>query len=682
MSKKKKQNAFQNPADDRGVCFFCEQDQDDVLYCGKLYKCKNTTVHYYCLLFASGLSQHGQDNEGIQGFLLKDIAKEQRRGSRLTCTYCLKKGATIGCVVPSCKLKFHYPCGKDNGTLFQFFGHFNSYCKDHRPQQKETGRKLRKAKCPICMCHVDAHDEYNALKTPCCKNSWLHRNCVQKQALNAGYYFFRCPICNDKDRFYKEMLEFGIYVPEQDASWELEENAFQELLERHSKCDVADCICPDGRNYSRNRSKWEIVICQTCGSSGTHLKCSNLKSSSINWTCVECEELLKNGQTNNSETKKTVQSSGFVWRLSPSPFQPPATPRPLMTLSPPTPGTHECIDITEMPQVANSPALSAIYKHKEVDSSIYNRLRRRQFMMSQNSTQVSGDSQSHQSSRCKIEADSNGLPAEDEYNNNMCSESSPAYIRSLRRLQFEEPPQNVVVIVDSEDEGKLHPPSPNPSSSAWQASSSNQSFFRMSDGVMSPSPGFNQCNFGSGLSGLVPKTEQSGKSVDGDLETKSSSSDVILLSSDDEDIKDVTVKSECQSVDKVSVIQPQKKFIKNTTRMSMKAKSPWPLRTKLRMCEKHRRASKFTVISSNDNNSTVGESKSCTSDIQLATQSDYNATTEDNSDCEVIFADCHVRDHSLPRLRKRHRQHSFTSIQKKVKPNEDEGDDAEIICIV
>lgn len=45
------------------------------------------------------------------------------------------------------------------------------------------------------------------------------------------------------------MKEMGIYVPEQDASWELESNAFQELYEEHNQCDHPTCICPEGRTH-------------------------------------------------------------------------------------------------------------------------------------------------------------------------------------------------------------------------------------------------------------------------------------------------------------------------------------------------------------------------------------------------------------------------------------------------
>lgn len=35
-------------------------------------------------------------------------------------------------------------------------------------------------------------------------------------AINAGY-FFKCPNCNNKDVFRKEMLECGVYIPDQYA---------------------------------------------------------------------------------------------------------------------------------------------------------------------------------------------------------------------------------------------------------------------------------------------------------------------------------------------------------------------------------------------------------------------------------------------------------------------------------
>lgn len=37
---------------------------------------------------------------------------------------------------------------------------------------------------------------------------------TQYQALSAGIFFFRCTVCNNKDKFQEEMLRMGIHIPE------------------------------------------------------------------------------------------------------------------------------------------------------------------------------------------------------------------------------------------------------------------------------------------------------------------------------------------------------------------------------------------------------------------------------------------------------------------------------------
>lgn len=39
-----------------------------------------------------------------------------------------------------------------------------------------------------------------------------------------------------------------------DASWEREDNAFEDLLFRHNRCDAKICNCSRGRNYDRDAS--------------------------------------------------------------------------------------------------------------------------------------------------------------------------------------------------------------------------------------------------------------------------------------------------------------------------------------------------------------------------------------------------------------------------------------------
>ena len=68
----------------------------------------------------------------------------------------------------------------------------------------------------------------------------FHLTCIQKLAVNSGY-FFKCPMCNNKDEFEAEMKKFGIYIPEQDAAWEREGNIYDGIYERHGTCDAENC---------------------------------------------------------------------------------------------------------------------------------------------------------------------------------------------------------------------------------------------------------------------------------------------------------------------------------------------------------------------------------------------------------------------------------------------------------
>ena len=63
-----------------------------------------------------------------------------------------------------------------------------------------------------------------------------------------------------------EMQSFGIYVPEQDAAWETQDNGtlYDDLLERHNRCDADECKCPEGREADEDYTIWEIVSSLIC----------------------------------------------------------------------------------------------------------------------------------------------------------------------------------------------------------------------------------------------------------------------------------------------------------------------------------------------------------------------------------------------------------------------------------
>ncbi|XP_054469569.1 G2/M phase-specific E3 ubiquitin-protein ligase isoform X2 [Anoplopoma fimbria] len=275
-------------------CALCRLSGDDPAMFGEKVTLKEhkLSVHYFCLLTSCGVYQRGDENEGVFGFLVDDIKQEIRRSARLMCSGCKKKGACVGCNVRSCRRMVHFPCGRKHNFISQFTGLFPSYCPDHSPTQSLcVGLDLSLPQsCSVCLDSIDPVLSYSVLKCPSCHTSWFHRDCVQRQAHSAGLFFFRCTLCNNKESFQEEMLRMGIYIPERDASWELEANAYSELLEVYMRCDALTCLCSDGRTHSAKTGWFEVIRCRLCGSRGTHRKCSGLKLDSRNWACSDCTQ--------------------------------------------------------------------------------------------------------------------------------------------------------------------------------------------------------------------------------------------------------------------------------------------------------------------------------------------------------------------------------------------------------
>ena len=123
---------------------------------------------------------------------------------------------------------------------------------------------------------------------------------MQKQALSAGYYF-KCPLCNNGKKFRNAMKCFGIYVPDQDASWELEPNAFQELLHQHNTCDAHNCVCPVGRFHVKVGTRWELVLCRYCHAQYMHVQCDMWKRSNTERYCDNCKLMLQRAQAGASD---------------------------------------------------------------------------------------------------------------------------------------------------------------------------------------------------------------------------------------------------------------------------------------------------------------------------------------------------------------------------------------------
>jgi len=282
-----------------GICDFC-QSNTGILSCDLLHRLEDITGHYFCLLFSSGLGQKGGDHDGIKGFLAPDIRRELKRGARLKCVFCKKKGATVGCAEPTCKKSYHLNCGFDHDCCMQFFGQFKSHCSRHRSmapyRPRRTGANIN---CTICQQKLGSGKkiDLNIVYTGCCDGGF-HRDCVQSMSLSAGHQHFRCPNCNDTSIFVQDMLLAGIYVPEQDASWEREAGGGYEDLDVETPrvCHAKLCFCPheNGRAYHSEDGLWEILKCDSCGYKGIHAKCGGMENvSDPVWHCYTCRHALR-----------------------------------------------------------------------------------------------------------------------------------------------------------------------------------------------------------------------------------------------------------------------------------------------------------------------------------------------------------------------------------------------------
>ncbi|GFR61485.1 G2/M phase-specific E3 ubiquitin-protein ligase [Elysia marginata] len=268
------------------LCQFCRTSEDNEVDLGPIHQKDGVTVHYYCMLLSSGLVQttRPSDKKSLLGFTMADIEKELRRGKRL--------GATIGCCISHCRKAFHLSCGRKNGTMHQFFDTYSSFCAEHWSHpglDKVTRLEKGISKiCLICRMSVGKSTANEIVCPPCCKGTYFHHSCMQRYALSAGVHFFKCPLCNATKDFQKAMLLYGLYIPDRDASWEKEPNAFQELLERPVECNASLCGCPNGTKFTARSGNFKLLTCHYCGSYSSHRACAGISPKAQLLICPDC----------------------------------------------------------------------------------------------------------------------------------------------------------------------------------------------------------------------------------------------------------------------------------------------------------------------------------------------------------------------------------------------------------
>ncbi|XP_036106231.1 histone-lysine N-methyltransferase SETDB2 isoform X4 [Molossus molossus] len=102
---------------ERRTCALCPKD----LECGILYCAPSEEIaaHENCLLYSAALVECENDDpkNGYRSFDVEAVKKEIFRGRRLKCTFCRKRGATVGCDEKTCAKNYHFFCAKNDHAV-------------------------------------------------------------------------------------------------------------------------------------------------------------------------------------------------------------------------------------------------------------------------------------------------------------------------------------------------------------------------------------------------------------------------------------------------------------------------------------------------------------------------------------------------------------------------------------
>ncbi|KAF0885396.1 PHF11 protein, partial [Crocuta crocuta] len=104
---------------EKRTCALCPKDSEySVLYIAKR---ETIAAHENCLLYSSALVEcedHDPSNDD-RSFDVESVKKEIQRGRRLTCAFCNKRGATVGCDIKACLKSYHFFCAKNAHAVLQ-----------------------------------------------------------------------------------------------------------------------------------------------------------------------------------------------------------------------------------------------------------------------------------------------------------------------------------------------------------------------------------------------------------------------------------------------------------------------------------------------------------------------------------------------------------------------------------
>ncbi|NWH75023.1 PHF11 protein, partial [Piaya cayana] len=180
----------------RRTCAFCsEGESGSVMY---IAKDRNIAAHQDCLLFSSGFvesEEYNPENLDLR-FDVTSVLKELRRGKRLVCNFCRKKGATVGCEERACRRSYHYFCALCDDAAIEtdevngVYRYLSSYFLTDYCQGFGSGGRKRGLKIVPCGSGPDL-----------CKTVWF---CVLTVQID---FLRKCKQAGLLDDIFEEMLD-------------------------------------------------------------------------------------------------------------------------------------------------------------------------------------------------------------------------------------------------------------------------------------------------------------------------------------------------------------------------------------------------------------------------------------------------------------------------------------------
>uniref|UniRef100_W8BPE4 PHD finger protein 7 n=1 Tax=Ceratitis capitata TaxID=7213 RepID=W8BPE4_CERCA len=209
-------------------CELCDSSRQDEIQFGSFLIRYDKAAHLNCLILSYGLKQRGSDNVDFNGYLFSDVSSRRRYFYKQSCCYCNERYANLKCANKHCQRLFHFICGIENRARNQYVKPYFSYCNQHvtKPKYRPKSTEF------CCICYDNLFDEskrfcpVTMLRSPCCRDNWFHKLCIQRYALEGGRSF-RCPICNNTEKFRKSMLLWGVFTHDNPT----EEEIFQEHMD-------------------------------------------------------------------------------------------------------------------------------------------------------------------------------------------------------------------------------------------------------------------------------------------------------------------------------------------------------------------------------------------------------------------------------------------------------------------